>query len=140
MTPHFDGSGPLVGWLLAAAAIGGGWAMYGWQGALLGFTVVVFWLLLQFSRALRVVRKAAEAPLGSVRSAVMLAARLKQGMTMARVLALTRSLGVRLKTLAAGGVEEEVWRWEDAGGVGVRLVFRAGRLVRWDLERPPEEA
>ena len=136
MTPRLDLSSPLLGWLLAAAAVGGGYALYGWQGALLGITVVVFWLLLQFSRALRAVRDAAGAPLGTVRSAVMLNARLKPGMTMAQVLALTRSIGIRVETSG----EAEVWRWQDAGAVAVRLVFRGGRLDGWEMERPADEA
>ncbi len=100
--------------------------------------MVVFWLLLQFSRALRAVREAARAPVGSVRSAVMLNARLKAGMTMAQVLALTRSLGVRVETPA--GAERA-----RNGGAGrtqacrSRLAFVSGRLVRWELHRPPEE-
>jgi hypothetical protein len=138
MTPRLDGAGPWVGWLLAVAALAGGYATFGRQGLLLAVTAVVFWLLLQFSRALRAVRDAAKAPLGSVRSAVMLNARLKPGLTLARVLALTGSLGIRVETGAED--DDEVWRWEDAGGVRSSLTFRDGRLVRWELRRPEEDA
>jgi hypothetical protein len=54
------------GWLLATAAVAVGAWQWGWRGALLGLTVVVFWLLLQFSRSLRVLREAGAAPKGSV--------------------------------------------------------------------------
>jgi hypothetical protein len=46
----------LVGWALAVAAVAAGYVGYGWPGVVLAVTVVVFWLLLQFSRALRVMR------------------------------------------------------------------------------------
>jgi hypothetical protein len=125
---------PLVGWLLAVAALVGGWRMYGWPGVLLGASVIVFWLLLQFSRALRAVRDAAGAPMGSVRSAVMLNAKLKPGMTLPQVLALTGSLGQR----APASDGEELWCSQDAGGVRACLAFRDNRLLRWELHRPPD--
>jgi hypothetical protein len=43
----------------------------------LAVTVVVFWLLLQFSRALRVMRRPPARPVGTVPNAVMLHARLR---------------------------------------------------------------
>ena len=45
-----------VGWGLAAAAVAVGYAGYGWPGVVLALGVVVFWLLLQFNRALRALR------------------------------------------------------------------------------------
>jgi len=124
-------SGPATGWLLAAAALAAGYVMLGWQGVLLAGTMIVFWLLLQFSRALRAVRNAADAPVGSVRSAVMLQSRLRTGMTMPQVLALTRSLGEE----AAGN---DVWRWCDGGGVTVTVRFVRGRVSDWTLDRPQD--
>jgi len=35
---------------------------------------------------------------------------------------------------------DETWVWTDAGGSDVRLHFEHGRLVRWQLERPGEDA
>ncbi len=133
---------PLVGWLLAAAGLVVGYTSYGWPGFLLAMTAIVFWLLLQFSRALRAVRNAGDAPLGSVRSAVMLNARLRSGMTLPQVLSLTRSLGRRMDAPAGGTVADadETWRWQDAGGVVVDAVFSAGRLIRWELSRPEVDA
>lgn len=125
----------LGGWALAAAALAAGYASYGWPGVLLAVTLVVFWLLLQFSRALRAVRNAGDAPVGSVASAVMLNARLQRGMTLAKVLALTRSLGERVVPPGPGA--DESWRWRDDGGVAVVAHLAQGRLLRWELQRPP---
>jgi hypothetical protein len=68
---------PALGWLLAVAAVAVGWLGYGWKGVVLAVTVVVFWLLLQFSRALRVMRAGRRRPVGTVPNAVMLHARLR---------------------------------------------------------------
>lgn len=124
---------PVVGWSLAALAVAVGYASYGWPGALLGITVIVFWLLLQFSRMLRVMRRAAQSPVGHVPSAVMFNARLRSGMRLIDVLQLTRSLGERASEAP------EVWRWVDAGGAAVALTFEKGRLARWVLTRPEGE-
>jgi hypothetical protein len=124
---------PWIGWGLAFAAFVVGWLSYGWQGIALAFTIVVFWLLLQFNRAVRVMRSAGAAPVGQVPSAVMMNARLHAGMTMMQVVALTRSLGSRQSGDA--GAVEEAWRWSDPGGASVTLHFRRGKLDRWELER-----
>ncbi|MFY7872070.1 MAG: hypothetical protein ACOVQL_06805 [Limnohabitans sp.] len=87
----------VLGWGLAIAAIALAWLSYGWQGVVLAVTVVVFWLLLQFSRALRVMKQAAAAPVGQVPSTVMFNTKLRSGMTMMQVLPLTRSLGQRIE-------------------------------------------
>jgi hypothetical protein len=55
---------PIVGWSLAALGIAAGYVGWGWPGVVLGVTVVVFWLLLQFSRSLRVLKRAAANPVG----------------------------------------------------------------------------
>lgn len=124
---------PLLGWGLVGAALAAGAWSYGWRGIVLALTAIAFWLLLQFSRTLRTMRLAARAPVGSVASAVMLHAELKQGMPMLAVLPLTRSLG-----RAVGAPEAETYRWTDAGGSSVQAVFRDGRLLHWTLERPAE--
>jgi hypothetical protein len=126
---------PLLGWGLAGAALVAGALGYGWRGIVLAMTVIAFWLLLQLSRTLRTMRLAARAPVGSVASAVMLHAELKQGMTLLAVLPLTRSLG-----RAVGAPEAETYRWIDSGGSSVLAVFRNGRLLHWTLERPAEPA
>ena len=48
----------VIGWTLAAGALLVGWFGYGWRGLVLALTVLAFWLLLQFSRTLRVLRGA----------------------------------------------------------------------------------
>ena len=120
---------PALGWALAAVALAVGYLGYGWQGAVLALSVVVFWLLLQFSRSLRVLRMAAQRPKGSIDSAVMLQSRLQPGMLMMQVLPLTRSLGEKVAD------EPETWLWRDAGGDAVRVELRAGRVSAVLLER-----
>jgi hypothetical protein len=127
-----------VGWGLAALALVAGFAGYGWPGLVLALTLVVFWLLLQFSRALRVMRKAGGAPLGSVRSAVMLHSRLREGMTLAQVIALTGSLGLRVEPPLDGA--EESWRWRDEGDASVTVNLRRGRTRSWILQRGEDGA
>ncbi|MBL0729273.1 hypothetical protein [Piscinibacter sp. HJYY11] len=126
---------PIVGWGLAFVALVAGWLNYGWQGVVMVVSAIVFWLLLQFSRALRVMKNAAAAPKGEVGSAVMLNAKLKDGMTLMQVIALTRSLGERVSETP------ETWAWRDGGDSRVTLVFEGGKLRRWELTRPtPPEA
>ena len=112
-----------IGWVLAVLAIAVGYAGYGWRGVVLGVTVIVFVLLLQFSRTLRVLRGAAQSPVGHVPSAVMLNSKLQRGLRMADVIALTRSLGTQVAEqpcaapggrLPRGG--PELWAWRDDGG------------------------
>lgn len=130
-----------LGWGLALLGFVAGYVGYGWRGVVLAFTVVAFWLLLQFSRSLRVLREASGRPVGSVDNAVMLHSRLQAGMRLPQILKLTRSLG-RQQPLADG---EELFVWADAGGDRVELRLRDGRLAAWALQRadagaPPEAA
>ena len=125
---------PVAAWSLAAAALVAGWLGYGWRGIVLALTVIVFWLLLQFSRTLRVMRKAAGAPIGHVASAVMLHSKLREGMALAQILALTGSLGERIAP--PGDAAEEQWRWRDEGGAAVTVRMGDGRLLGWTLDRP----
>ncbi len=121
---------PMMGWGLAALFVALAWQGYGWQGALFAFSAVVFWLLLQFNRSVRVMKNASQAPVGHVGSAVMLNAQLKPGMTLLQVITLTKSLGRRLDESG------EAWAWADAGGSRVELRFQAGKLERFTLVRP----
>lgn len=128
-----------IGWALALAVLALGFVQYGWRGALLGLTVVVFWLLLQFNRAVRVMRNAGQSPVGYVESAVMLNAKLKPGMRMLDIVALTRSLGQRLEG-AGDAPGAERWRWRDAGGASVEVEMQRGRCRRWTLAREGDVA
>ena len=118
-----------IGWLLAAAALALGYVQWGWPGVALAVTLTVFWLLLQFSRALRVLRKAGRAPVGQVDNAVMLQARLQRGQRLPQILALTRSLGHKRDD------DPEIFEWRDAGGDAVRIELVDGKLTRWELQR-----
>ncbi|MBL8318902.1 MAG: hypothetical protein JNJ42_10890 [Burkholderiaceae bacterium] len=125
----------LVGWALAVAAIAIGWVQWGWPGVVLAITVIAFWLLLQFSRALRVLRTAGQAPVGHVASAAMLNAKLHKGMRLPQILALTKSLGQKIAD------DPETFEWTDPGGDRVRLELRQARLALWTyLRRYPTDA
>ena len=119
----------LVGWTLAAAALAVGWLSYGWRGVVLALTVIVFWLLLQFSRTLGLLRSAGQAPLGHVDSALMLQSHLRAGMRLPAVIGLTRSLGRKVHE------EPETFAWRDTGGDEVEIEFVGGRCTRWTLRR-----
>jgi hypothetical protein len=121
-------------WSLAVAAFAVGWFSYGWRGLVLALTVVAFWLLLQFSRTLRVLRSAAQSPLGHVDNAVMFNAKLSVGLRLPQVIAMTRSLGRKVSD------EPEVFAWRDGGGDEVTLTFSGGRCTQWQLRRHVAEA
>jgi hypothetical protein len=122
---------PILTWLLPLAALGVGFRVYGWPGVVLALTVIAFWLLLQFSRTLRVMRLAAQAPVGHVANAVMFNAKLSRGLRLPQVIALTKSLGRQ-----APDTPVETWVWADAGGDEVHVQFDAsGRCSGWQLHR-----
>jgi hypothetical protein len=120
---------PVIGWVLALLALLAGWQSYGWPGVALAITLIAFWLVLQFNRALRVMKNAAGAPVGHVDSAVMLHSRLRTGMTLVQVVAMTRSLGRKVAT------DAETWSWSDASDAKVTLVMTGGKLRHWTLTR-----
>ncbi|MCW5609237.1 MAG: hypothetical protein KIS83_00900 [Rubrivivax sp.] len=124
---------PWVGWALALAAVVGGWLSYSWQGLVLAVTVIVFWLLLQFSRSLRALQRAGQRPLGTVANAVMLHARLQAGLRLPQVLALAGSLGRKVGGSDADGTE--AWAWADEAGDEVRVELTKGRVSAWKLTR-----
>ena len=121
---------PRIGWALAALFTLFAWQAYGIHGLAFAASAIVFWLLLTFNRAMRVMRNAGAAPVGRVANAVMFQAGLARGMTMLQVLAKTKSLGRKV----AGSDDD--WRWSDDAGASVVLHFERGRLRAWQLERP----
>ena len=127
---------PFIGWTLAVIGTAMGYQRYGWPGVAACVSLVVFWLLLQFSKAVRVMRVAGSAPVGTVPSAVMLHARLKKGMRLMQVILLTRSLGQRVA--GKPGDSTETWRWADGSGVSVTVTLANGRCTGWTLARPAE--
>ena len=120
---------PLVGAVLVVAS----YRVYGWMGVAAAAGFLVMWLLLHFTRLMAVLRKAADSPIGHVGSAVMLNARLRAGVTLMHVIAMTRALGA---LQSREGEQPEVYRWSDAGGSHVTCEFLHGRLARWTLVRP----
>ncbi|MDB5826746.1 MAG: hypothetical protein JWQ73_966 [Variovorax sp.] len=120
---------PLVGIVLLGLA----YRSYGWQGvALVGGAIVMF-LLLHFNRAMKVLQRAAERPVGYVDSAVMLNAKLKPGSTLMHVVAMTRALG---EPKSPEGTQPELYRWTDNGNSWVDATFVGGKLKEWSLTRP----
>ena len=115
--------------LLLAAA----WHSYGWAGVAVAGGALVMWLLLHFTRLMTILKRAADRPIGHVGSAVMLNAKLKAGVNLMHVIAMTRSLG---EQRSPKDEQPEVFRWTDGGGSHVTCEFRGGKLVSWTLERP----
>ena len=109
------------------------WRAYGPQGILTVSGGLVMWGLLHYTRLMNVMQKARHNPIGWVGSAVMLNARLKPGVNLMHVVAMTRALG---EQLSAEGQEPEIYRWTDGTDSHVTCEFVNGRLVKWTLVRP----
>ena len=124
---------PVLGVVLVAAA----WQLYGWGGVAIAAGGIVMWVLLHFTRLTHVLSRAAERPVGYVASAVMLNAKLKPGVNLLHVIAMTRALGERL---SKEGEQPELYRWTDGGASSVTCEFANGRLAKWTLARPPAQA
>ncbi|MDB5880901.1 MAG: putative Glycerate kinase [Ramlibacter sp.] len=120
---------PLLGIVLVAAA----WRAYGWAGLGLAASGLVLWVLLNINRTMQVLKRATDRPLGYVDSAVMLNAKLKPRANLLHVIAMTRALG---QPLTPEKEEPEIFRWTDPGGSSVTCEFKAGKLVKWQLDRP----
>ena len=114
-----------------------GYASAGWPGVAAVVGGLVMWALLHFTRLMNVMKTAANRPMGYVGSAVMLNARLKPGVNLMHVMAMTQSLGERL---SAENAQPEVYRWTDGTQSHVTCEFANGRLQKWTLERPQAEA
>ncbi len=107
---------------------------YGWLGVAAVSGGLMMWLLLHWTQLMTVMRRAADHPMGWVASAVMLNAKLKPGVNLLHVVAMTRSLGERL---SPEGEEPERYRWTDNGGSSVTVTLHSGRVSAWVLQRPP---
>ena len=116
--------------------LGAAWRTYGWAGVAVAGGALVMWLLLHFTRLMTILKRAADRPIGHVGSAVMLNAKLKPGVTLMHVIAMTRSLG---EQRSPKDEQPEFFRWTDGGGSHVTGEFRGGKLVSWTLERPRPE-
>lgn len=125
---------PLAGLLLLGLA----YRAYGWAGIAFAGGAIVMFLLMHFNRTMQVLKRAADRPIGTVASAVMLNAKLKPKVTLLHVIAMTRALGEQRSPKDA---QPEVFRWTDGGGSWVDATFVNGKLTEWTLVRPqaPDE-
>ena len=125
---------PLVGLALIVFA----YQRFGWQGVLVVTGGIVMWALLHITRTMQVLKRASDRPIGYVGSAVMLNAKLRPGVNLLHVVAMTRSLGLLLSDKDA---QPELYRWTDGTQSHVTCEFSGGKLVKWELVRPeqPEE-
>ncbi len=117
--------------IIAATALA--WQSYGWRGIAVVVSMLVFGILLHFSRMMQVLKRAARRPMGYVDSAVMLNAKLKPGATLLHVVAMTRALGL-LKS--AKDAQPEVFEWKDGTESSVTCTFVGGKLAHHELFRP----
>ena len=120
---------PIGGLVLLGFAYRG----YGWPGVALVAGAIVMFLLMHFNRTMQVLKRAANKPIGYVASAVMLNAKLKKGVTLMHVMAMTRSLG---ELRSPKDEQPELYRWTDGGLSYVDAVFLGGKLQSWELIRP----
>ena len=124
---------PVLGVLLVAMA----WQAYGWAGVAVVATGTVMWLLLHFTRMMKVLQRASARPVGYCDSAVMLNAKLRPKFTLLHVVAMTRALG---EQLSPQDTQPEIFRWTDGSASHVTCEFAGGKLVKWELVRPPAAA
>ncbi|HET8746985.1 MAG TPA: glycerate kinase [Ramlibacter sp.] len=126
---------PILGVVVVAVA----YRAYGWGGVALAVGGIVMWMLLHFTRMMKVLQRASNRPVGYVDSAVMLNAKLQPGVTLLHVMAMTRALGEQVSPKEQ---QPELYRWTDGSGSHVTCEFADGKLVKWELFRPqtPPEA
>jgi hypothetical protein len=122
---------PVLGIVILAMAF----QNYGWPGLALVTGIVVMWILLNFNRMMQVMKRAAQQPIGYVASAVMLNAKLKPGVNLMHVVAMTRALGA---LQSSKDEQPEVFRWTDSGGSYVDVTLHGGKVVHWQMTRPTE--
>jgi hypothetical protein len=122
---------PVGGVVVVALA----YRFYNWAGVAMAVGGLVMWLLLHFTRMIQVLKRAANRPMGYVDSAVMFNAKLRVGVSLLHVIAMTRALGV-LKSVDEQ--QPELFRWTDGSDSHVTCEFMDGKLVKWELVRPVE--
>lgn len=111
---------------------------YGGMGVAAAGGLLVMWLLMHFTRLMQILKRAARRPIGYVDSAVMLNAKLKPGMTLMHVIAMTRALG---ELRSEKDLQPEVYRWTDNSESYVDATFAGGKLKGHQMVRPaPAEA
>ena len=119
--------------LLGITAVVLAYRSYGWSGVAAMAGALVMWVLLHLTRMMQVLKRAANRPIGYVDSAVMLNAKLKPGMTLMHVIAMTRALG---QQQSEKDVQPEIFRWTDGSDSQVTCTFAGGKLAHHELFRP----
>ena len=130
-------------WIAAvtiALATGAAWRLWGGAAVATVTGALLIWLLLHYTRLMKVMQRAAQRPMGTVDSAVMLNAKLSKGMGLLHIIGLTRSLGqpAAEPTRASGSVVE-TFVWTDASNASVTVELRQGKAQRWELTRPESD-
>ena len=108
---------------------------YGGAGIALAAGLLVMGLMLHFTRMMNVLKRTTNRPIGYVGSAVMLNAKLKPGMTLLHVIAMTRALG---QPQSEKDAQPEIFRWTDGTQSHVTCTFVGGKLAQNALVRPGE--
>jgi hypothetical protein len=116
-----------------AVLLVGAFDLYGWPGLAVAAGALMMWLLLHFTRLMQILKRAANRPVGYVDSAVMLNVKLRPGVTLMHVIAMTRSLGA---LQSEKDVQPELFRWTDGTDSHVTCEFWGGKLKKWELVRP----
>ncbi len=124
-------------WAAMALVLWGAWRQYGGMGLLLAFSMLAFWLTIQFSQMMRVLKRAAGQPKGTVAHALKLHVKLKPGQRLVQVVGMTGSLG---DMLSAPNTQPEVFRWTDPEGSSVTARFVDGRRLDHESQRAGAEA
>ena len=119
----------------AVAGVMAAYSSYGWPGVAIASGLLVMWLLLHFTRLMQVLKRAANRPIGYVGSAVMLNAKLRPGVSLMHVVAMTKALGALDSVKDA---QPEVFRWTDETRSHVSCEFHNGKLRKWQLHRPAQ--
>ena len=119
-------------WVLALVLLAAAWHRFGLAGLALAGGALLFWLLLQFTRAMTVMKSAARRPRGYVRDAAQLHRRLRPGISLLDLMRATGSLGV---LASPEGEQPEIYHWTDSAGVCLVCRFDNGRLVSHELTR-----
>ena len=125
----------IITFILVVTAFAVAYTNYKWPGVAVVVTGLVTWALLHFSRMMQVLKRAADRPIGYVGSAVMLNAKLKKGVTLMHVIAMTKALG---ELLSVKDVQPEIFRWTDGTQSHVTCTFLGGKLQTWVMFRPEQ--
>lgn len=119
--------------VIAIASLVLAYVYYQWTGLAAAAAMLVMWLMLHFTRLMQILQRASKRPIGYVDSAVMLNAKLKPGMTLMHVVAMTRALG---QLRSHKDAQPELYRWTDNSDSHVDCTFVGGKLTQHSLFRP----